>query len=165
MKNFDDKYEKICSNVLKYKLFKNQIFDFIRWQKICLIFQLKTNDKRIKISRIFWKSLKSLKQTQNQLLNTRDLFRVKEINVVLTSLHNFEIILIIMRNCQILMFETRTISRAHLINFFIIYYQHYNNLYNIIENFELTISWNEFFKRISYKMRIAIVWVFEWIFE
>ena len=130
-----------------------------------MIFQLETNDKRIEISRVLWESLKSLKQTRDQLLSTRDLLWAKEISVVLTLLYNFEIILIITRICQILMFETRTISHVHSINFFTIHYQYHSNLYNVIENFESTISWNEFFKRISQKIRIAIVWVFKWIFE
>ena len=138
---------------------------YFRRQKICLTFRLETKNRRIKISKIFWESTKSLRQTRDQFMNIQDLFRAKKISVVLASLHNFELTLINLRNCQILIFETRTISRVHSINFFSIYHQHHSNLYNVIEKFESTISWNEFFKQISHEIRIAIVWVFEWIFE
>ena len=101
--------------------------------------------------------MKLLKQTRNQLLNTRNLFRVKKINVILTWLHNFELILINSQNCQILIFETRTIFCAHSISFFTIHHQYYNNLYNIIKKFESILLWDEFFIRLSHKIRITIV--------
>ena len=93
-----------------------------------------------------------MRQTRDQFINSRDLSRAKLINVILTSLHNFELILINSRNCQILMFKTRTFFRVHSINFFIIYYQYYNNLYNVIKKFELILLSNEFFIRLSHEM-------------
>ena len=119
--------------------------------------RLGTRDRRIGAPGAFWGPTGPLGQARGQSMGTRGLPRARKISALLAHSDNPEITLMASRKSQILMFGTRTGSRAHSVSFSTIHHQHHSNLYGAIGKFGSTISQGGFSLRLSHEIRIATV--------